>query len=85
MFLFENEGKKIEFERVLYNSCMNLTLETQALNQVSSTQCITHIAFIRNSSIRNLYSTFYPIAIEVQYVIVLITMEKKRKIPKLQC
>ena len=33
--------------------------------------------------IRNLYSTFYQVTIEVQKAIVLITMDNKRKIKKL--
>ena len=48
------------------------------------TFCYTYPQFfIRKSSIRNLYSTFYPITSEMQQAVVLITTENKIKIKKL--
>ena len=41
------------------------------------------LLIVRNSSIRNFYSTFYPITIEIQQAIYLLAIENKRKIEKL--
>ena len=48
-------------------------------NQLS---LITHF-FTRTFPISNLYSSFYPVIIEIQQAIVLTTKENKRKIKKL--
>ena len=39
-----------------------------------------YIFFIRNSSLRNLYSIFYLITVEIQKAIVLIIIENKMKV-----
>ena len=46
----------------------------------SQNTCVVtmHTFVIRNSSTRNLYSTFYPFTIEIQQVVVLIAIENKK-------
>ena len=80
ILFIQQSGNKIQ--RILEMVCEVFRfLQLNLLLPELGIKVYTHI--FRDSSIRNLYSTFYSITTEIQYVIVLITTEKRRKAKKL--